>query len=252
MENNVKNELNDGISFVDILMMIKKEILFLIVITLVIGIAGAVYGYKYTKPVYRAQSDALVVVGINSSSNTDFDYSYSLNLVQTFKEFMTTDRVMILASQKLSEKYEMQVSPATIKSSVTVVNEQYSLLIRISAVSTISKEFAIDMANILIYSTIEIADEELVTSDGVKPLANKLIVNSLATTASMSSKAFSTTVIAFLIGIVLGVVIIIIKYTINDTYTSKEEFENQVDNNVLVMIPNYKDEGDNDNVQEKK
>ena len=66
MENNNQNnsqELrNDGISFVELFNLLKKNILLIIVITFIATVIGGVYGAFIKKPVYSATSTAVIQV----------------------------------------------------------------------------------------------------------------------------------------------------------------------------------------------
>ena len=95
-----------------------------------------------------------------------------------------------------------------------------------------------------------IANNDLVNDEGFKPLANKIIIIHKANSATVSNKSMTVFLLSIVIGFVLGLVAVVIAHLINDTFTSREEFERQTGLNVLVMLPNPVLKGDSNDIQQ--
>lgn len=104
MENNNQNnsqELrNDGISFVELFNLLKKNILLIIVITFIATVVGGVYGAFIKKPVYSATSTAVIQVD-NKEIQEYNAFVYAQYLVNTMSEFIVSDSVIIEVGKEL-------------------------------------------------------------------------------------------------------------------------------------------------------
>jgi len=237
MEENLKTTENEGISLHDIFFLIRKNILIILIITFVITIIGGIYAIGFKDTTYSTAATAMVVVPDDSGNdNKELDYSYALNLTHTFEDYVKSNAVSKRVAAKLSEKYGMNVSTGYVRNCVNVEVQQYSLIISISVSSTVSEEFTMDMANEVFDTTIYLINNELKTEE-TAPLANTLVVVDYSEEADASKGTLIVLVLSFLIGLVLSIAFVFIKYLLNDTYTSKEDFEKSTGVNVLVMLP---------------
>ena len=239
------NKVNDSLTFADVLFIIRKNLILLLTITIAFGIGGGVYGFKYTKPTYTAVAS----VFISKNQNNDIDYSHSLNIVESVTSLFARDTVAIKVSEALSEKYEEEINYKEIKNCVKAEHIQYDLNVIVTFTTSRSPEFAIDAANQYINSMIEYADNDLKsvdveTGETVYPLKGKIIGVDYAIEATKQDNSKMIFILSVLIGFILGVAVIVIKHLINDTFTSREEFERQTGLNVLVMLPNPVIKGD--------
>lgn len=104
MENNNQNnsqELrNDGISFVELFNLLKKNILLIIVITFIATVIGGIYGAFIKKPVYSATSTAVIQVD-NKEIQEYNAFVYAQYLVNTMSEFIVSDSVIIEVGKEL-------------------------------------------------------------------------------------------------------------------------------------------------------
>lgn len=108
--NEFKNEnevVKEGISFSEILFLIKRNILMIIIVTLVFTGVGFVYGKFFCKPTYTATTTA--VVQVENSSISEYNaFVYSQYLVNSMAEFIVSDSVTKeVAKAVINEKYLM-------------------------------------------------------------------------------------------------------------------------------------------------
>lgn len=112
MENMNHNANNEGISFVELFSLLKKNIILIAVVTWVFTIIGGVYGKFIKKPVYSATATAIIQVDNgNISGNGMSEYNafvYAQYLVNSMSEFIISDNVTKeVAKVLIDEQYEM-------------------------------------------------------------------------------------------------------------------------------------------------
>lgn len=112
MNQNANNANNEGISFVELFSLLKRNIILIAVVTLVFTIIGGVYGKFVKKPVYSATATAIVQVDNgNISGNGMSEYNafvYAQYLVNSMSEFIVSDNVTKeVAKVLIDEKYQI-------------------------------------------------------------------------------------------------------------------------------------------------
>ena len=107
MDNMNQNSNNEGISFVELFSLFKKNIILIAVVTIVFTIIGGVYGKFIKKPVYSATATA--VIQVDNSNMTEYNaFVYAQYLVNSMSEFIVSDNVTKEVSKVLiDEQYEI-------------------------------------------------------------------------------------------------------------------------------------------------
>ena len=91
-QNNTQNLQNEGISFVELFSVLKKNIILILIVTVVFTAFGAVYGKFVKKPVYSATATAIIQV--DDSNITEYNaFVYAQYLVNSVSEFIVSDSV---------------------------------------------------------------------------------------------------------------------------------------------------------------
>jgi len=253
MENEKKIE-EQGLSIADIVFIIKRNILFIILVTVIFTLAGAFYGLKIKKPTYTATSTAIVIIDMPSSSNQTQMFVYASYYTSTFTSFMTSNPVLNKASAMLEEK-DVIINRAALAGCVKVTSQTDSLVITITSTvadkdAEAGKERAVLIANTLLEAAIEEANRKVI-KDGKEeykytPFANNLIEMEQADIedVSGSSGTLTITVICMLLGLALSFGLCLIRHLLDDTYTSKELFEKAYGINVLSVVAEIVEYGD--------
>ena len=246
INNETLQQEESGISIRSLLYLCKKNLFLIILITLGCTLVAAVYGFGFKSYSYTSTATALCEADPSTvgGGNEYSAYSYAVYLTNTFKDFITSDPVTNLAKQKLDALRETKgpdypsISSQGIKSAITVTLSDYSVIIVIK-VKTANQELSADVANLVLESAIEAANEVDQSTGKVKYqiLYDKLKVVDYAKKEAGSRGALTVCLIGLAVGLVLSVAIIIIKYLNDDTYTSKEEFEKEYHINILAAIP---------------
>ncbi len=238
-------EQESGVTFGELFSLFKKNIIFIIIITLFCTIIGAIYGLVFKETTYKAQTQAMVVsqTAPGDQSNEYQNYLLSNYMVNTFKGFLTSDAVLKAVSEKTG------ISPKALREKVSVTTDSGNLLVTISYESNNSEE-AIKVANAIVEEAIRLSNEKKIVGDKEEYtvaggfLANKLFLLNEATETTGSRGASVIIIITFLVGVILSYGIILVKYLMDDTYTSKTEFEETFGINVLTLVEDAKIGGD--------
>lgn len=106
-QNNSQNH-NEGISFIELFSLVKKNFVLILVVTLLFTVAGAVYGRFVKKPVYSATATAVIQVDAGSASSEYNAFVYAQYLVNSMAEFIVSDNVTKeVAKVLIDEQYEI-------------------------------------------------------------------------------------------------------------------------------------------------
>ena len=247
-----------GISFSDLLFLVKRNILVILIITIICAIAGGVYAYGLKKPVFTAVATAVVQAEQSTTNNQEStSYSYSVALTNTFKDVIKSQPVIVAAADELvkNDKYANIENARSslmgkLKSNVSVTSTTSTLILTVSASST-DRDEAILLANTILTETINVTDQfevdengqPVVDSEGKKIylypiLGNKLKVlqNADLDTTSEKHNELLILVVACMIGLIISFAIVLIKFLSDDTYTSKDTFEKTFNINILASI----------------
>lgn len=243
------NEEEKGITLNDILFIIKKNILIIILITAILTVGGAVYGFFFKPYKVTATATAVVMVDTSNGSTNQSDYQ---NLVQatyminTYSEMIKSNMVakMVQASET-GQKYDLTIKG--IIENTTVKSSTNSLIVTISYKCSAEKatevDKAIEICNAILDKTIELVNSKDGEEYVYDKLANclKKVDEASVDTAIASRGAAKVILICFAIGLVLSFGIAFIRHLLDDTYTSKEDFEKTFKINVLTLLPDLVD-----------
>lgn len=109
MDNMNQSANNEGISFVELFSLLKRNIIFITIVTLVFTIIGAVYGRFIKKPVYSATATAVIQVNTSNAVTSEYNaFVYAQYLVNSMSEFIVSDNVTKeVAKVLIDEEYEI-------------------------------------------------------------------------------------------------------------------------------------------------
>lgn len=134
--NNINNNSNNNqgsITLNDIVRVIKKNLIIIVIITLVIFAIGAIYTFGIKKPTYKAVSTVKVEVPLTNETSSDVGNSVnaSLKYVQSVSEFVkissvekvSKDNAKIVSYEKLSKETTTKFSTSSIFVTITVEDQ---------------------------------------------------------------------------------------------------------------------------------
>lgn len=243
MEEQKNNE--SGLSFQDLILLVKKNLLLIILIVALFTVAGSVYGLRFKKYSYAVTSQALVLVDgstIISPGSTSATSSFSGAQYYTgiYSDFIKSTPVRKAVQEKLlANGYDLSMKEIS-QSISTNVAGNYTLVINIT-VTTSNKELSVLMANLVLDEAIKklnMPNPSDPSEFEYGELANKLKVYYKAEDIDVvaSRGALKVIVITFAVGIILSCLIVFVKYLLDDTFSSKEDFEKIFNINVLSVV----------------
>ena len=236
---NEYNELNsieeqEGISLQELFKIIWNNIALILIITMWVLVIVIVYTFSVIQPKYTANSSLMVQVDVESSgTNEQSAIVIANNLMGTYKEFITSNRVLESVQDELPELSDRSLS--SLKSSISISITSQILIIYISVVDT-SPELAQKIANTLVENSIEIAND---SESPYVLLQNKLKVLDVAklpTSPSSPNKTLNV-IISGLLGGILALGVVFVKEFFNNKYKTVEELEKHLNIKVLAAVP---------------
>ncbi len=233
-ERNNVNEESRGLTFKDILFIIRKHWI-AIVAFIVFGVAGGVvwaFGEKTINPVY--QSSGIIMVspeGTGTSTGTNTEYAYAANLTNTVVAFIKTNAVL---------DNVRNAEPTFNKANLSVSNTTGNLMITVRY-SSKDPETSKRMCQAVMDAACVEADRK--KDDGTTPVYHMLNSNLNIVDAAKSGVPISHNTRDIAIGLGAGVVLafayVVIRELSDNTFKSSEEIERILNLPVLAGIPDY-------------
>jgi len=254
-ERNNVNEESRGLTFKDILFIIRKHWIAIICFIVACTAAGFIWS-KVEPPVYSSTGTMLVSYESGSSTLTQ-DYTFSNYITNTYVAFIKEDAVLIEAADRISENSEIKVKPTArqLKKSLSVSAD--SLILKVTYRAS-DPDDAKNIVDAVIKAASDTADLPKVDENGdivykkdsagnltTEPepmyrfLNGNLTKVSDARTGVKVSHTLRNTAIGFAAGVVLAIVYIVIRELSNNTFKSSEEIERILNLPVLAGIPDY-------------
>ncbi|MBV7390636.1 YveK family protein [Enterococcus alishanensis] len=117
----------------------RKGIGWFVGLTIGGALIGGIIAYLILTPQYTSQSQLIVKI---SDTNNSGKISAGLAMINTYKDFVTSDVVVKEVKQELSENENLQLSKKAIKNSLEVNQSPSSQMFTIEATATDKKEAA--------------------------------------------------------------------------------------------------------------
>lgn len=229
-----------GLSFKDILYILRKSWIAIVVFIL----AGAVGGFVWSKveqkvaPVYRSSGIIMVSPEGNTNQTSSADYTMSNNLTNTVVAFIKTNAVL----DNVRNDQELKSKGYTFKgSNLSVSNTSGNLMITVRYSSKTPEESK-TMVNAVMNATYLEANK-MKDKDPTIPeyhmLYNNLNIVDEAKVASKISNTKRDTLLGLGAGVVVAFLFVVIRELSDNTYKSTEEIERSLNIPVLAGIPDY-------------
>ena len=225
-------EESRGLSFKDILFIIRKHILAIIAFVAACTVAGIVFNFV-EPPTYESTGTMLVSYeGQSGQINTD--YTFSNYISNTYVVFIKEDIVL----EKVATATNIPLG--TLRSNTSVSNS--SLVIKVTYKDR-DRQVAQDVVNVIIDTAQEVADTTINEGGVDKPLYHLLYDNlkvlSPAKPGTKHSNAVRNVGIGFGAGVVLAFIYVVLKQSFDNTFKSTDEVERLLDIPVIAGIPEY-------------
>ena len=233
-ERNTMQEENRGLTFKDILFIVRKHWIAIVAFFLCCTAGGLIWSLV-EKPVYQSTGTMLVSYeGQNTSVTTD--YTFSNYISNTYVVFIKEDTVLEKVSDKLNKEYTV----GQLRSKTSVTNS--SLVIKVSF-SASNKDTAKKVVQTIIETAQEVADSTEIVDNVEKPVYHLLYDNLKVLSPAKDGVKVSHTMRDIAIGAGAGVVValiyVLMRELSDNTFKSTEEIERMLDLPVLAGIPDY-------------
>jgi len=261
-EQQVVVEESRGLSFKDILFIIRKHWIAIVAFIAVGLVGGMVFTnvYSTVRPKYTSTGTMLVSYESDKSTSIATDYNFSNYITNTYVAFIKENAVLEQASQKLktladSNEITAPVSAGTLKSNLSV--SANSLILKVSYTAS-DKEDARIIVQTVIDTASEVADSPKTDEDGniiykkdsngnptTEPEAKYRFLNGNLTPVSQAkdgtkvSHTMRDVAIGLGVGVVLAFLYVLLRELFDNTFKSSEEIERMLNIPVLAGIPDY-------------
>lgn len=216
----------EEIDLKDLLNYLLSKKLYIIVILLFSLVAGSVYTAVIQKPKYKSYTTILLTKESDSNSITSTDITLNKSLIDTYREIIKSKKVINKVIANLNLKY----SYSELNKNVSVESINETEIIKVSVVDFDSK-LARDISN----EIATVFNTEIVKLYNIQNIG-------IVDEAEISSSPYNVNllkqlIIAFMIGLVLGVGVVFVMYYFDTSVKSVEEVENKLGLPVIGAIP---------------
>ena len=227
------NNSNDvlEIDLLQILEVVKKNILIFIAICILTCTAGFAYGKFYLSETYSATAKIIIVkdeTNMNSSNVTSADISLSQKLAATYKQILMSEAI----SDEVIDNLGLNISTGTYNSMVSVNAADNTEIMNINVTSS-SPELCAKMAN-------EIVDVFMSKIYDIMNIQNVSILNRAKVPTAKSGPNISKYVtIGLVIGLAICALIAVIKTLTDTKIKTEDDLKKIVDYPIIGLIPNF-------------
>ncbi len=236
----------EGLSLIDMWRIIKKNILIVIISTVIATAAAIVYAFVMVAPKYQANGSVLIDTSSKKETGTDSIIA-GLRYVPTLNDYLYEEKFLTEVAEDLTQKgfynaeYIAQLKENdrfptllnSLRSSLSVSNTENSLIVKIYFNST-EGEFAQAAVESIISKITTISADEYELLSGVIKEAS-----SASGYYSVSNGRTIYILVGFVGGLVIGLAIAFIKELTNNDIHNSEDVEKIVNAKVLGVIPDF-------------
>lgn len=207
---------------------VRKRLIFIMVITLLCTGTAAIFSYFVLKPTYK--SDISVIIGkIQNSENAKDNYNDIImyqKMVKTYSEFAKSRTV----AEDVIKKLDLNMKVDTLLSSLTVAPKGDTEFLTIT-VKHRDPEIAMNIANQIALSLKQVS-YSIKKSDNVQFLDNAR----LPVKPDSPKPAFNMAA-AFIFGLMISIALVFLMEYLDSTIKSEEDIEKLTGLSVIGMIP---------------
>lgn len=237
----------DGLSLIDIWRIIKKNILIIIISTIIATAAAIVYAFVMVAPKYQANGSVLIDTSSRKEETGVDSIIAGLRYIPTLNDYLYEEKFLTEVADDLTQKgfYEEEYIAKlkendrfptllnSLRSSLSTSNTQNSLIVKIYFNST-DGEFAQAAVEAIINRITTISADEYALLSGVIKEAS-----SASGYYSVSNGRTTYVIVGFAVGLIVGLAIAFIKELTNTDIHNSDDVEKIVDAKVLGVIPDF-------------
>lgn len=242
-----------GITFRQLLLIVRANIFLIVAIIVIATVIGTVY-YMTRKTTYTATRSMIVICKndeTESNSNIYNDLTATSRIIPTIAGFCKQEVVISRAQEIYDTSNSGTISKGGVSVSYDESGNNYFMYISYTDVTpelARAKVMAISMAEKEIVET----KDENGKSVYVRMSTNITFVDNIADMVdsgnipcSVNSGSKMTVVLAFIIGVIAAVLVVLLRYLLDDTLKTKEELERVTGTQVFAFLSDVNTEREN-------
>lgn len=242
-----------GITFRQLLLIVRANIFLIVAIIVIATVIGTVY-YMTRKTTYTATRSMIVICKndeTESDSNIYNDLTATSRIIPTIAGFCKQEVVISRAQEIYDTSNSGTISKGGVSVSYDELGNNYFMYISYTDVTpelARAKVMAISMAEKEIVET----KDENGKSVYVRMSTNITFVDNIADMVdsgnipcSVNSGSKMTVVLAFIIGVIAAVLVVLLRYLLDDTLKTKEELERVTGTQVFAFLSDVNTEREN-------
>ena len=230
MDNMVKEE-----RAFPIFRILYKNLIFIILLTILCGLLGAGYGIMKDKTVYKASCSAVFRASISGSQSAASDASNTVSLGKIYipmvEDAIKSPAFMERANEELKEKEGFENETVS-TGAITLSFKEESLIFSISY-----SDFNESSAREKLQTVVDVA--KIMLADYLPARDVSIIATSRHINVTSSRNFAKYVTIAVVIGVAIGVVLSVLRYTLDSAVRDKGEIEEMTGVSVIASIEKY-------------
>ena len=244
MEENNQYTGGGGITFRQLLLIIRANIFLIVAIIVIATIVGVVYSTT-RKTTYTATRSMIVIcknVSDENDNNIYNDLTATSRMIPTIAEYCKHEVVLSLAQEIYGKSNSGEIKKSGVKVSYDESGNNYFLYISYTDVEP-------DLARAKVMAVSEAEKEIVETVDAkgnpvyVRMMTTLTFVDTIDTAEDlqkipcvMNSGSKMIVVLAVIIGIIVAVLVVLFRYLLDDTLKTKEELERATGTQVFAFL----------------
>ncbi|MGM0258459.1 YveK family protein [Enterococcus sp. AZ102] len=180
-------------------------------------------------PKYSSQAQLVVTLPQTENTNVN-DVNSNLQMINTYKDFIVSDLVLNQVEDRLKSDYNLSMTPAQIKSSISVKQNQNSQMFSIIAVdskATQAAYIANTIANIFKENAKDVLNVDRIT----------IISNAVVETTPVSPNNKLIIIIGLILGMMIGILIAILAEMADRTVKDSQFIVDELGFTILGTVP---------------
>ena len=223
--NTANNNDEIEIDLREILFVLRRKLLLIIIVTVVAGAAAGLFSYYGITPQYTATSKIYILTNSGTMVNLS-DLQVGSTLANDYAELIVSRPVV----EKVIENKKLNMSYGELVGCISVTNPSNTRIVAIRITyddPVMAKEIANEFATV---SSKQIADIMMVEQPTV-------VEEAVVPSAQSSPNNAKNAVLGAMIGLVLSIGIIVVRYLLDDTIKSGDDIERYLGISTLASIP---------------
>lgn len=222
--------MEETIGLQDIVRILKKRFALLIFCTILGVSAAGVMTFFVITPKYSSQSQLIVKLPQSETANVN-DINANLQMINTYKDLITSDTVLSAVQQRLKDEYSQDLSMGALRESLAVKQSQNSQMFSISSTTTdpILSERIANQTTAVFQETAQ----HTLSIDKIT-----VISNASANMEPVSPNNKLNLVIGFVGGLMLGMLLAFVLEMFDRSLKNEDFISDELELPILGAVPN--------------